>query len=102
MATTKEIAEQIARPAIGKVAPAIQREMVDAIEAALRERDERVVRFVENEIAHHAQELTERGDEGRDILNYTDFIKGSKTTAQDILAAIRRTEEGDQSVKCIC
>lgn len=63
--------------------------LIGAIEKALRDRDERAVRIAQSEAMAAAAQLTERGDEGRDILNYTDFIKGQKTAAQDIASAIR-------------
>lgn len=86
MSSTREVAVSIMLPAFGKVAPAILQNMEDAIEKALRDRDERAAKIVESEVIRAAQLLTERSDEGRDILNYTDFIKGQKTAAQDILA----------------
>jgi hypothetical protein len=63
--------------------------LIDAIDQALQAERERAAGIAKSEVEHAAQLLTERGDEGRDILNYTDFIKGQKTAAQDILAGIR-------------
>jgi hypothetical protein len=91
---TREIAEEIAKritdnPCAHPSCCPHTAKAADAIEKALRDRDERAARTAESEVSAAAQQLAERGDEGRDILNYTDFIKGQKTAAQDILKAIR-------------
>jgi hypothetical protein len=91
---TRETAEEIAKritdnPCAHPSCCPHTAKAADAIDKALRDRDERAARIASSEVEHAAQQLTERGDEGRDILNYTDFIKGQKTAAQDILNAIR-------------
>lgn len=45
MSTTKEVAEQIMLPATGKVAPAVYREMQDAIDKALQAERERAAKI---------------------------------------------------------
>lgn len=93
---TRETADNVARASLPFSAFRNESEWKDAIgflakqvDQALLDRDERAARIARSEVEHAAQQLTERGDEGRDILNYTDFIKGQKTAAQDILKAIR-------------
>jgi hypothetical protein len=91
--TTREIASSITRKvAVGCWQFQSEGWLIEMIDKALRDRDERVAGIIESEIRAAAEQLTERGDEGRDILNYTDFIKGQKTAAQDILSAIRGSQ----------
>lgn len=51
MSSIRETAERIAAPTIGKVAPAVYREIVADIEQALRNRDERAAKIADERAA---------------------------------------------------
>jgi len=91
--STREIAVDITKQvAVGCWQFQSEGWLINEIDKALCARDKRLQGIVESELNAAVEQLTERGDEGRDILNYTDFIKGQKTAAQDILSAVRGTQ----------
>ena len=113
-ADTRELARKIITPwviRLDKVDSRLPFLLADAITEAIttfttthgeerwREGLQRALDIADSDVTLYAEQLAERGDEGRDILNYTDFIKGQKTAARGIRVALnallpQREEQG--------
>ena len=92
MSSIRDTAERIAAPTIGKVAPAVYREIVADIETALRNERERAAKIANERAAFNLRQT--RSLSARDLIDgrIADLKLARVDEAEQIAAAIRKDD----------